>query len=148
MATLLGGLVAGLAATIVMTAAMMALGDDSPPPTAALWAKYVGDGPPEQHVMQGMVLHLLYGVGAGGVFAVALPKGLGVTGVPGPAVALGGGLVYAVGLMLVGMVFWMNVVLGMEADRETMMVFGLFHLIYGVVLGAALLVEPVATLGA
>jgi hypothetical protein len=44
--TLLNGLLGGVLATIVMTALMMALGDDSPPPTALFLSKYVGDGPP------------------------------------------------------------------------------------------------------
>lgn len=69
--TILGGLLGGVVATIVMTALMMWLGDDSPPPTAVFWSTYVGDGRPGEYVRQGMVLHFLYGsvlgtaVGAG-----------------------------------------------------------------------------------
>jgi hypothetical protein len=48
MVNILSGLVGGLVATIVMTIFMMGLGDDSPPPTAALWAKSVGDGGPSR----------------------------------------------------------------------------------------------------
>lgn len=69
MVTILNGLVGGFVATLVMTGFMMTMGDDSPPPTALLWAKYVGDGEPDQYMMQGMALHLLYGTIAGGVFA-------------------------------------------------------------------------------
>lgn len=63
MATILGGLIGGLLATIAVTVFIMTLGDDSPPPTAALWSKFVGDEPPEEYVLPGMVLHMLYGIG-------------------------------------------------------------------------------------
>ncbi|WP_254841346.1 hypothetical protein [Natronomonas marina] len=133
MVTILSGLIGGLLATIVMTVFMMALGDDSPPPTAALWAKYVGDGPADDYVMPGMVLHLLYGVGAGAVFVLAVPAiGFGLDGV---VAAVAAGVVFALVLTVVGMVFWMNVVLAMDAAPKTMAMFGVFHLVYGVVLG-------------
>lgn len=134
MVSLESGLVGGLVATIGMTVLMMALGDDSPPPTAAFWAKYVGDGPPGDYVMPGMVLHAVYGVVAGGVFAVVVTAaGLGVG-------TLGGGLLwglaYGVLLFAGAAVFWMNVVLGMEADRNQVLLFLFFHLVYGAILGA------------
>lgn len=44
--------------------------------------------------------------------------------------------VYAVALTLVGMVFWMKIAIGLDADGETAAMFGFFHLVYGVVLGA------------
>lgn len=52
--TFINGLAGGIVATIVMTVFMMALGDDSPPPTALFWSQYVGDGGPEEYMMQGM----------------------------------------------------------------------------------------------
>jgi hypothetical protein len=122
-----------LIATIVMTVFMLALGDDSPPPTAALWSKYVGDGTPEEYMPQGMALHVLYGIGAGAAFAVAFSL-LGVTLTLTAAVGLG--LVYGVVLTVVGMVLWMRVVLAMEPEPKTMGLFSLFHLVYGGVLGA------------
>jgi hypothetical protein len=131
--TILGGLAGGLIATIVMTVFMMALGDDSPPPTAALWSKYVGDGPPEEYMPQGMALHMLYGIGAGAAFAVAFPF-LGVSLTLTTALALG--VLYGVVLTVVGMVLWMRIVLAMEPEPKTMGLFFLFHLIYGGVLGA------------
>ena len=134
MVTLLGGLIGGLLATIVMTAFMMTLGDDSPPPTAAFWAKYVGDGPAEAYVKPGMILHLLYGVGAGvGFVVLALLVGVELNSV---LLAVGAGAVYGVLLTVVGMVLWMKVVLKLDADPRTMGTFTFFHLVYGVVLGA------------
>lgn len=40
---------------------MLALGDDSLPPTALFWPKYVGDGDLIEYQLQGMVVHLLSG---------------------------------------------------------------------------------------
>lgn len=126
------GIVGGLVATVVMTVLMVVLGDDSPPPTASLWSKYVGDGPPEDYMMQGMALHFLYGLGAGAVFGLAVAV---LASDAGLLTVVGGAVVYGIVLMLVGMVLWMRVVLGMEADGRTMALFGVFHLAYGLVLG-------------
>ena len=115
-----------------MTVFMLALGDDSPPPTAALWAKFVGSAGPESSVPQGMLLHLLYGVGAGVAFALALPV---VVGEVTLATAVGLAVAYATVLTVGGAVVWMKGVLGMDPDRATVMQFGFFHLVYGLVLG-------------
>jgi hypothetical protein len=89
-----------------------------------------------------MVLHLVYGVVAGGVFAVGAP----VVGVEfeSIAVAVGLGLLYGVVLMVGGMVFWMRTVIGVEPDRDTMVMFGTVHVVYGIVLGALLGVDVLA----
>lgn len=134
MATLLSGLVGGLLATIVMTMFMMALGDDSPPPTAQLWAKYVGDGPAEEYMMPGMALHIMYGIGAGVAFVLVVPA-LGF-GLETLLTAVAFGAAYGIVLTVVGMVLWMRVVLAMEPDPKMMGMFTVFHLVYGVVLGA------------
>jgi hypothetical protein len=133
MVTISSGLAGGLIATIVMTMFMMALGDDSPPPTAALWAGYVGDESAESYMMHGMVLHLLYGTAAGAVFVLALPVvGVGLSDL---AVAVAAGIGYAILLTVVGMAFWMKIVLSMDAEPKEMGMFAGFHLVYGVVLG-------------
>jgi len=143
MVSVLSGLVGGLLATIVMTVFMMALGDDSPPPTAALWAKYVGDGSPDEYMMQGMALHMLYGIGAGGAFAVgvtALGLGVGAGALTG---TLLWALAYGVVLTVVGAVFWMKIVLAMDPEPAMVGMFALFHLVYGAVLGASIALLPV-----
>jgi len=135
MASLTAGVAGGLLATIVMTAVMMMLGDGGPPPTAALVAKFAG-GEPADHAMPGMILHMVYGVVAGAVFAVGVPLfGFGLDSV---AIAVGLGLVYGVVLMIGGMVFWMRSIIGMEPDRDMMTTFGTVHVVYGVVLGGFL----------
>lgn len=135
MASVIAGLAGGVVATIVMTIAMMVMGDGGPPPTARLVAKFAG-GDPEEYAMPGMALHFVYGIVAGAVFAVGVPLlGLDLGSI---AVAVGLGLVYGVVLMIGGMAFWMRLVIGMEPDRDMMMTFGTVHVIYGVVLGAFL----------
>lgn len=132
MATILAGLVGGLLATVVMTVVMMLVGDGGPPPTAALVAKLRG-GDPEDHAKPGMLLHLLYGTGAGAVFAVGAPlAGLSLASLT-MAVALG--LAYGVALMVGGMVFWMRIVIGIEPEKRQVMTFAVVHVVYGIVLG-------------
>lgn len=135
MTSVIAGLAGGLAATIVMTVLMRVMGDGGPPPTAALVSKF-GGGEPGDHAMAGMVLHVVYGIVAGAVFAVGAP----VVGVEfeSIAVAVGLGLLYGVVLMIGGMAFWMRAVIGMEPDREMMLTFGTVHVVYGLVLGAFL----------
>lgn len=134
LAPLISGLAGGLIATLVMTVVMMVMGDGGPPPTARLVAKFAG-GEPEEYKMPGMVLHLVYGIGAGGALAVGAPLvGINLADV---AIAVGVGFVYGVVLMVVGMVLWMRLVIGAEPDKQ-MMTFAAAHVTYGVVLGAFL----------
>ncbi|SHH01691.1 hypothetical protein [Halobaculum gomorrense] len=135
MASIIAGLAGGVVATIVMTMVMMVMGDGGPPPTAALVAKFAG-GEPEEYAMPGMILHLIYGILAGAVFAVGVP--LLRLSLGSVAVAVGLGLVYGVILMIGGMLFWMRMVIGMEPDRDMMVMFGTVHVVYGVILGAFL----------
>ncbi|MFC4247830.1 hypothetical protein ACFOZ7_12840 [Natribaculum luteum] len=135
MASISAGLAGGVVATIVMTIAMMILGDDGPPPTARLVSKFAG-GDPEEYAMPGMALHVIYGIVAGAVFAVGVPLiGLNLDSIVG---AVGLGLAYGIVLMIGGMVVWMRTIIGIEPDRDMLMTFGTVHVVYGVVLGAFL----------
>jgi hypothetical protein len=87
-----------------------------------------------------MALHMLYGTGAGGAFGVLTGVvGLGVASLTG---ALLWAVAYAVVLTLVGMIFWMRVVLAMEPQPGMVARFGFFHLVYGLVLGAGVTYIP------
>lgn len=132
MTSVLAGVVGGIVATIVMTAFMMVLGDDGPPPTAQLVANFAG-GTAESYEKPGMILHLLYGLGAGVVFAVGVP--LAGVELSSLLVAAGLGLAYGVVLTILGMVFWMRLVIGAEPDKEMMQMFVIVHVVYGLVLG-------------
>jgi hypothetical protein len=134
--TIINGLIGGLIATIVMTVFMMTLGDDSPPPTALFWSKYIGDGPPDEYMMQGMVLHLLYGIGAGVALAAILIAGGFETVELLEAVAIGLG--YGFVLFVVAAVLWMNVILDLDAEPKMVGMFLFFHLVYGGVFGVVL----------
>ena len=142
MVDVITGAVAGLVATIVMTAFMMTIGDDSPPPTASLWSQYVGDAGPDAYMMQGMILHFLYGIGAGAVFTAGGDVLNLSFGADEMALTLVAAVVYGLVLMVVGAVFWMKIVLAMDPDRQTAMQFGLFHLVYGIVLGVSVVYLP------
>ncbi|QCC51689.1 hypothetical protein [Halapricum salinum] len=131
--TILNGLAGGLVATIVMTIFMLTLGDDSPPPTALFWSQYIGGEGPEAYMMQGMVLHMLYGIGAGVVLVLALPA-IGVS-VSSMAVAAGVGLAYGFVLFVGAAIFWMKIVLDIDAEPPMVAMFLFFHLVYGGVLG-------------
>lgn len=134
MVSILTGLVAGLIATVVMTIAMTTLGDDSPPPTAALWAKYVGDDGPGAYLPQGIALHFLYGIGAGGAFVVLAELG-GLDIGPGAlTVTLGAALAYGAVLTVIGAAFWMKIVLSMAPEPAQAGTFAVFHAVYAVVL--------------
>jgi hypothetical protein len=66
------GLLGGLVATVTMTIFRMPI-SESPPPTADLWAQYVGGGEPGDHALVGLLLHLAYGTAAGGALAPLAP---------------------------------------------------------------------------
>lgn len=134
MTSVIAGLAGGIVATIVMTTVMRGMGGGAPP-TSALVAKFAG-GEPEEYMMPGMVLHLLYGTVAGAVFALGVPL-LGLS-LGSLGVAIGLGVVYGLLLMVGGMMFWMRIVIGMEADAGTMKLFGTVHVVYGLVLGGFL----------
>lgn len=132
MATVISGLVGGLVGTIVMSVLMQAMGG-GPPPTAALVAKFQG-GEPEDHMMPGMLLHLVYGTVAGGVLVAAVAAAaLGISGV---TAWVGVGLVYGIVLLLGGAMGWVKGVIGMNPDRKMMVGFAVVHVVYGLVLGA------------
>lgn len=139
MATLLSGIVGGLLGSIVTGAAMVAVVDDAPP-SAVVWAKYLGDGIPGHYRMTGFVVHLVYGALAGTAF-VALAGALSL----GTA-TLAGALLWAVvwSAVLLGFAvgFWSIVVLGDRPDPGALVPMVAVHLAFGVVLGLVVAVVP------
>lgn len=130
----LSGLVGGLVATAVMTAFMMASGDDSPPPTAMLVATFAG-GDPEDYLPQGMALHVAYGTAAGWVFGLLAAAGVLAFAPSNLPNGIGNGLVYGLVLMVPAVV-WMRGLIGMEPGPSDVGRMTGFHLVYGLVLGA------------
>ena len=131
MASVIAGIAGGLVATIAMSIVMKVLGG-GPPPTAALLGK-VMDGKPTDYEKPGMMLHLLYGTGAGVVFALGVPVlGLSLDSI---GIAVGLGLVYGLVLMIGGMAFWLRGIIGMEPEKDMLVTFAIVHVVYGLVLG-------------
>lgn len=131
----LSGLAGGLVATIAMTVVMMMAGDDSPPPTAQLWAKFVGDGPADEYVMQGMVLHFLYGIGAGWVLGLIAAGGLLLFTPLNLTNGIINGAIYGL-LLMVPAVVWFKGIIGMDAGPPQLLMMTGMHVVYGLVLGA------------
>lgn len=84
--------------------------------------------------MQGLVLHLFYGIVAGGIFALVVPL-FEFIEVDTLVLALLWGLLFGFVLFIGGAIFWMRIVLDIEPDRKMVGMFLLFHLMYGIVFG-------------
>ena len=133
---LIDGAVGGLIATFAMTVIMMVTGDGSPPPTADLWSKYVG-GEPAENKLPAMLLHFIYGT----VVAAFLGALLSVTNLTSALINFGSGVAYGIVLFIVGALFWVQLVLGMDPERKQTVMFLMVHFVYGAVLGAWLAVD-------
>lgn len=126
-----GGLIATVLLTLYRLPIFRAL-----PPTAEFWAHYVGDGEAADHPIPGFVLHLGYGVAAGGIFGpvfVAVSNRFPDQREPlGVVCGAGYGLV----LSLVGsrVIFRRVLDRGLEPDHA--LVFHVGHLVYGLSLGS------------
>lgn len=124
----------GLFATVVMTAFRLPI-LRSLPPTANFWAKYVGNGHPEEYHGIGLLLHLGYGAGAGAVFGLLYAM-LGVF--PGATTETRGviwGGIYGIVLSIFGEHVLIRWLLDMDFSEDTATVFHAGHLIYGLALG-------------
>lgn len=145
---LLAGAIAGLAATLVLTALMRPLIRGQPGP-AALIASRLNGRSPEENGAWALALRLGYGTLMGVLLAWGLDAFAGI-GNYTFAGLVGGGLLFGVALWLLDGFFW-NPVSGMDlrlatvpADvRRAMAVAFLgVYLVYGLVLAAALEVIP------
>lgn len=132
----------GALATAVMTVYRLPV-TRSLPPTAEFWARYVTGGDPDDHPVAALVLHLLYGVVAGTVFAAMFPfrepvsSDPGDHGPPSPAGEVSAtvyGLLYGLVLSVVGE----RVILGavLDIDSDDRFAFHVGHVLYGITLGA------------
>lgn len=123
----------GVFATIVMTAFRLPI-LRSLPPSANFWAKYVGDGHPEEYTGIGIVLHFLYGISFGALFGLLYPR----VNLPRSATETEGvvwGTIFGLLLSIFGERVMMNWLLGMEVEEGTETVFHAAHAVYGIALG-------------
>ncbi|QLG29663.1 hypothetical protein HUG10_18825 (plasmid) [Halorarum halophilum] len=128
------GLIGGVVATVVMSAFRIPI-SRSPPPTAWFWARFLGDGEPEEYVGRGLLLHLLYGTAAGGVFGALIGPHLSGDEATRERRATLLGAVYGVVLSLFGVSVLLERVLGLDLDPDERFVFHVSHLVYGLTLG-------------
>ncbi|WP_135826359.1 hypothetical protein [Halorussus ruber] len=124
----------GLVATLVLTAYRLPV-SHALPPTAEFWSKFVAGGDSADHTLPALVLHLLYGAGAGALFGALFPA-------REPRETVGReltGLLLATGYALALSVFGERVVLGrlldMDLEADESLVFHVGHLVYGLTLG-------------
>lgn len=131
------GAVAGLIATVVMTAFRMPI-SHSLPPTGPFWAKYVGGGDPDQYVWEALALHLFYGTSGGAAFGLAVSRTLdgadSEIGRERRATALG--VAYGLVLSAFGKRVLLERMLEMDLDPDESLMFHLGHVVYGLTLGA------------
>ena len=136
------GIEGGLLGTLVMTAFRLPI-TRSLPPSADFWAKFVRGGRAEDYPVAGLLLHLLYGIGAGAVFAAVLSSEESVEttgGRRGPPTAADesyiGPLAAVYGVLL--SLFGERVVLKglLDIAPDDRYAFHVGHLIYGLTLGA------------
>lgn len=126
------GLVGGLVATVAMTVFRFPI-SESPPPTAAFWAKFLGGGEPEDHPIAGLVLHLGYGA-AGGILFGLIPTSAGsALAREQRGVLLGLG--YSILLSFFGERAILARLLGMDLSPDERFVFHVGHVVYGLTLG-------------
>lgn len=130
------GLAGGFLGTLGMMFARRMLGSKSgPPPTAAFWAKYLGDGEPSDYKPQGLALHFLYGSIAGAMFQLlrsVLGRGSSDNAKTHP---ISGGLAYGILLAVWGFAVILRIVLGKDPDANKARKFLKGHLAYGLTLG-------------
>jgi len=129
------GIHGGAVATFVMTAFRLPL-MRSLPPSANFWARLVRGGDPEDHPITGLVLHLLYGVGAGAMFGglFALLDSERPHQAEGRGIVWGA--VYGMGLSAFGSRVMLEALLDVELDADELTLFHAGHLVYGLTLGA------------
>lgn len=132
MVTIVSGLIGGLLGA-VLTGAVVSSVDDGHRPPAVVWAMYFGNGDPDRYRLQGTLVHLLYGAGAGAVFAsFARSLSLDLTTVSS---AVTWAVVWAAVLAVIAVGFWSTVAIGDDLDPRSLAELSAEHLAYGITLG-------------
>lgn len=133
MASVLGGLLGGGLGAVGAVAVRRAMWD-APGTATMVWAKYLGDGDAHGYEHRGVVVDLLYGTVAGGVFAV-LAGALRLE-LSSPVGAFPAAVGWAAVLGVVAVGFWWWVAIGKVPRGRSLLGLVGAHLVYGVVLGA------------
>jgi hypothetical protein len=118
-----------------MTAFRMPI-TDSLPPTAEFWARYVGNGESTDYPGVALLLHAVYGMGAGAAFAavfLARARGVAVRDERRGTLL---GAVYGLVLSVFGTRVMLSRLLGLELAADERWIFHVSHVVYGLTLGA------------
>lgn len=135
------GIEGGALGTLVMTV-FRAPVTRSLPPSADFWAKFVRGGRGEDYPIAGLLLHFVYGIGAGALFAAARPREESVQnsggrrGPPTPAEGSQVGplaAIFGIALSLFGERVMLSGLLDTPPDDRY--AFHVGHLVYGLTLG-------------
>lgn len=129
------GLEGGVIATLVMTAFRMPI-SHSLPPTANFWAKYVGDGEPDDYPLISFLLHVGYGIMGGGVYGLVFDDPEGESRATIELFDLLRGLVYGLAASIFGSRVVLRHVIGMDLEADEALIFHVGHVMYGLTLGA------------
>jgi hypothetical protein len=132
--TVVRGFAGGLIATAVMTIYRLPI-FQALPPTSEFWALYIGDESANRYLVQGLLLHALYGGVAGAVFAPLFECLHARTALSRERVGLLSGVGYGLVLSVFGTRVLFEYVLQEELDPDNTLVFHVGHLIYGLTLG-------------
>lgn len=129
------GCKSGLVATVVMTAYRLPVAR-SLPPTARFWAQYVGGGDPAEYPVEGLVLHLVYGTAAGGVFGLLFAGRTDGSEARDEWKGILGATAYGLALSVFGVRVVLARVLGMtDLEPDERLVFHVSHVVYALTLG-------------
>lgn len=124
----------GLFATAVMTVFRLPI-LRSLPPSANFWAKYVGNGHPEEYTGIGIVLHFVYGITFGALFGLLYPRmDLPWSSTEAEGIVWGG--IFGLALSVFGERVMLNRLLDMDIEGDTEAIFHASHAVYGITLGA------------
>lgn len=129
------GVKGGVVGTVVMTAFRIPIAH-SLPPTANFWAKYIGSDSAEEYTVQGIILHLLYGVGSGVAFVLSCAPGASGSEATKEGQGILRGAAFSVVLSVFGLRVVLKRMLDMELETDERFIFHVSHIIFGLTLGA------------
>jgi len=124
----------GLIATAIMTAYRIPI-FRALPPTAEFWALYVGEERADRYLLEGLLLHALYGGVAGAVFAPPYEYLRSKTTRSAERLGVLAGIGYGLLLSAFGKRVVFEYVLHDDLDPDGALVFHVGHAMYGVTLG-------------
>ncbi len=129
------GLQAGFVATVIMTAFRLPI-MRSLPPSANFWATYVAGGEPEEYLVVGLLLHLLYGTLGGAVFGGIFALLSAERSIEPEQRGIVWGGVFGMVSSVFGTQVMLKELLSIRLEADELALFHAGHLVYGIALGA------------